>query len=172
MLELFTFSFPSDEHRFWEDLRLVCPALSGNVQGKQRRTGTSDPQHFSSLLLEKICGSVEKYIGSPRHSGLVVNYISSMPKQFLQFFIVSKPPIFLARSHAVPTLIHLDPKANLMKVLAVVDCPTTIVQQVFTAESLHDCNITLLKACPKKQQASQIHTIIQMQGHCGAHFDH
>jgi hypothetical protein len=59
-----------------------------------------------------------------------------------------------------------------MKVLAVVDCPTTIVQQVFTAESLHDCNITPLKACPKKQQASQIQTNIQMQGHCGAHFDH
>lgn len=86
MLELFTFSFPSDEHRFWEDLRLVCPALSGNAQGKQRRTGTSDPQHFSSLILEKIRGSAEKYIASPRHSGLVVNYISSMPKQFLLFF--------------------------------------------------------------------------------------
>lgn len=52
------------------------------------------------------------------------------------------------------------------------DCPATIVQQVFTAGSLHDCNITLLKACPKKQKASQIQTIIQMQGHCGAHFDH
>ena len=59
MLEWFTFSFLSDEDRFWENLRLG-PALSGNVQGKQRRTGTLDPQHFSSLILEKICGSSEK----------------------------------------------------------------------------------------------------------------